>query len=86
MGASRWRLMRLLLMESTLIGLAGGIAGLVIAIWSFDGIHALSPAHSARFQETRLDLVTLGFTTAVTIVCGVLVGIWPAWRFRGWRR
>ena len=80
MGASRWRLMQLLLMESTLIGLAGGIAGLVIAIWSFDGIHALSPAHSARFQETRLDLVTLGFTTAVALVCGVLVGIWPAWR------
>ena len=80
MGASRWRLMRLLLMESTLIGLAGGIAGLVIAVWSFDGIHALSPAHSARFQETRLDLVTLGFTTAVALVCGVLVGIWPAWR------
>ena len=80
LGASRWRLMRLLLIESTLIGLAGGIAGLLIAVWSFDAIHALGPAHSARFQETRLDLVTLGFAAAVAFVCGLLVGIWPAWR------
>jgi putative ABC transport system permease protein len=80
MGASRWRLVRLLLIESTLLALAGAIAGLVIAIWSFDVIHALSPAHASRFQETRLDIATLGFTAAIAIVCGILVGIWPAWR------
>src|SRR5207342_306069 len=58
MGASRWRLVRLFLIESTLLALIGAVAGLVIAIWSFDVIHALSPAHAARFQKTRLDFAT----------------------------
>ncbi len=80
MGASRWRLMRLMLMESAILGMVGGIAGLLIAVWSLDAIHALSPPHAVRFQETRLDFVTLGFAAAIALFCGILVGIWPAWR------
>jgi putative ABC transport system permease protein len=80
MGASRWRLMRLLLIESALLGLIGGAVGLLIAIWSLDAIHALSPPQSLRFQETRIDFLTLGFTTAIALLCGILVGVWPAWR------
>jgi putative ABC transport system permease protein len=80
MGASRWRLVRLLLIESTVLAIAGAVTGLVIAIWSFDAIHALSPAQATRFQETRLDLTTLAFTGGIAVVCGILVGIWPAWR------
>ncbi len=80
LGASRWRLMRLMLIESAILGVIGGIAGLLIAVWSLDAIHALSPPNVARFQETRLDFITLGFTGAVALVCGILVGVWPAWR------
>ena len=80
MGASRWRLMRLMLIESALLGLIGGMAGLLIAVWSLDAIHALSPPNVARFQETRLDILTLAFAAAIAALCGILVGIWPAWR------
>ncbi len=80
MGASRWRLMRLLLIESTLLGLAGGAAGLLIAVWSIDLIHALSPQQVLRFQQTRLDVSTLLFACSVALFSGVLVGVWPAWR------
>lgn len=80
MGASRWRLMRLVLVESAALSLAGGAVGLLIAIWSLDAIHALSPANSLRFQETRIDLLTLGFTTAIALLSGIFVGVWPAWR------
>ncbi len=80
MGASRWRLMRLLLIESTVLSVAGGAAGLFIAVWSLDAIQALSPPNALRFQETRLDYFTLGFATAVALLCGILVGVWPAWR------
>lgn len=80
MGASRWRLMRILLVESTLLGVVGGAVGLLIAIWSLDAIHVLSPPQSLRFQETRIDFLTLGFTAAIALVCGILVGVWPAWR------
>ncbi|MEO7724065.1 MAG: ABC transporter permease [Chthoniobacterales bacterium] len=80
MGASRWRLMRLVLVESALLSLVGGAVGLLIAIWSLDAIHALSPADSLRFQETRIDGLTLFFTTVAALFCGILVGVWPAWR------
>ncbi len=80
MGASRWRLMRLVLVESALLSLIGGAVGLLIAIWSLDAIHALSPPNSLRFQETRIDTLTLFFTTATALICGILVGVWPAWR------
>ncbi len=80
MGASRWRLMRLVLVESAVLSLVGGAVGLLIAIWSLDAIHALSPPNSLRFQETRIDLLTLGFTTVIALLCGIFVGVWPAWR------
>ncbi len=80
MGASRWRLMRLVLVESAVLSLAGAAIGLLIAIWSLDAIHALSPPNSLRFQETRIDLATLAFTAAIALLCGILVGVWPAWR------
>lgn len=80
LGASRWRLMRLLLVESTLLGVLGGAAGLLIAVWSIDAIHVLSPHGVLRFQQTRLDLFTLLFATVIALLSGILVGVWPAWR------
>jgi putative ABC transport system permease protein len=80
MGASRWRLMRLVLIESAVLGLVGGTVGLLIAIWSLDAIHALGPPQSLRFQETRIDLLTLGYASAIALLCGIIVGVWPAWR------
>ncbi|HEY3662301.1 MAG TPA: ABC transporter permease [Chthoniobacterales bacterium] len=80
MGASRWRLMRLVLVESAVLSIAGAAVGLLIAIWSLDAIHALSPPNSLRFQETRIDTLTLLFTTGIALLCGILIGVWPAWR------
>jgi putative ABC transport system permease protein len=80
LGASGWRLTRQVLTESAVLALLGALAGVLLAIWSLDAILALSPASVPRFQETRIDLPALGFTIAVAIVSGVLVGIWPAWR------
>jgi putative ABC transport system permease protein len=80
LGASRWQLMRQMLIESILLGIFGALAGMMLAIWSLDAILALSPARVARFQETRIDLVALFFTGAVAFGSGILVGLWPAWR------
>jgi len=80
LGASGWRLTRQVLTESAVLALLGALAGVLLAIWSLDAILALSPATVPRFQETTIDLTALGFTVAVAIISGVLVGIWPAWR------
>ena len=80
LGAGRWRLARQLLTESTLLALLGGAAGIVLAIWSLDGIKALSPAQVPRFQEVRIDPLALMFTASIAIAAGILVGVWPALR------
>ena len=80
LGASGWRLTRQVLTESAVLAVLGALAGVFLAVWSLDAILALSPAHVARFQETRIDITALVFTIVVAILSGVLVGIWPAWR------
>jgi putative ABC transport system permease protein len=80
LGASGWRLTRQILTESAVLALLGALAGIFLAIWSLDAILALSPATVPRFQETHIDFAALGFTVAVALVSGVLVGLWPAWR------
>ncbi len=83
LGAGRWRLVRQTLTESVLLGLLGGAAGVLLAMWVLDGIVALSPAGVPRFHEARLDLAALGFTAAAALLAGVLAGAWPAWRVSG---
>src|SRR5438067_2992130 len=61
LGASRWAIARQLLIESTLIALLGAVAGILLTVWSLDGILALTPANVARFHEARIDLGVLAF-------------------------
>src|SRR5207244_5115589 len=61
LGASRWRLARQLLTESTVLAFVGAVLGVILAIWGLDAILALSPPKVPRFQETRIDLRALFF-------------------------
>jgi putative ABC transport system permease protein len=83
LGAGRWRLMRQMLTESAVLGILGGGLALLLALWAMDAIIALSPANAPRFHQTHLDFAALGFTAAVALGTGLLVGIWPAWRVSG---
>lgn len=80
LGASRGRLARQLLTESLLLGVAGGVAGALLALWSLDAVAALAPADVPRFQEVSLDWPALGFAALAALGSGLLVGVWPAWR------
>ena len=80
LGASRWRLARQLLTESSVLAFLGAALGVMLAIWSLDAILALSPSNVPRFHETHIDLRALLFTAGVALGCGLLVGIWPAWQ------
>src|SRR5438045_785581 len=80
LGAGRWVIARQLLVESTLVAVVGALAGVLLTVWSMDAILALAPATVSRFQETKIDMTVLAFTTAAALLAGLLVGAWPAWR------
>jgi putative ABC transport system permease protein len=78
LGATRGRVIRQLLTESMLLSLAGGAAGLLLAVWSVDLIVKLSPGGVPRLAETSLDARVFLFTLAVSVLTGVLFGLAPA--------
>jgi len=84
LGASRWRLVRQLLVESIMLSTIGAIAGLIIARW---GSRAIVGMLSTRTQIVEVNLAmdwrVFAFATAVGMMTGLLFGVAPA--FRGTR-
>jgi putative ABC transport system permease protein len=80
LGASRWDLARQVLLESGVVALTGGICAVLIAVWSLDAIRSLVPPNVPRFQETNIDGLVLVTTSIISVIAGLLVGVWPALR------
>jgi len=82
LGAGRGRIVRQLLTESILLSLAGGISGLAIGFAGVRALLAISPAGLPRVGENgsalTLDWRVLGFTLAISLLTGVLFGLFPA--------
>jgi predicted permease len=80
LGASRFRMVRQLLTESIILALAGGGGGLLIAVWSLEGLRALSPGNIPRMNEVAIDHRVLTFTFVISLLVGVIFGLVPALR------
>ena len=82
LGASRARLIRQLLTESTILSLAGGALGLLMALWVGDLLMAYYPVLDFMTVEPAYDLSldwrVIGFSLAVSIVTGFIFGMAPA--------
>jgi putative ABC transport system permease protein len=78
-GASRWHIIRQLLIESVILALAGGLLGLCLAAWGRDLLVALSPPGVPRFQNLSLNGWVLVFSLGLSLVTSLLFGLWPAW-------
>ena len=80
LGASRGRLLRQMLSESLLLSLAGGLAGLLVAVVFHRGLLALvvDRIPVPRLDQVALDLEVVAFTMAVALGSGLLFGIVPA--------
>ena len=82
-GASRGRIVRQLLTESVVLALAGGLCGLFLAVWGTTLLVPILPG-SLKYVPLRpleqigIDKPVLLFTSAVTLVSGILFGLAPA--------
>jgi predicted permease len=77
LGAGRGRLLRQLVTESCVLTMLGAAAGLILARVSVAALLAQSPVTFPSFVSPGLDLRVALFTVAVSLVCGLLVGIVP---------
>ena len=84
LGASRWRLVRLLLTESLLLSAIGAGVGLLVARWGSQLLVAqLSTQTNTVFLDLSVDWRVLAFTTGITVITAVLFGVAPAYRAAG---
>lgn len=79
LGASRWRLIRQLLTESLVTSLAGGAAGVLLAVAVVRPLVALAPAgYLPSANEIGLDFRVLAFAFGLAVVTGLVFGLAPA--------
>jgi putative ABC transport system permease protein len=78
LGAPRRRIISQLLAESLLLSCGGGALGVLLARWAIAPVVHLDALHLPRTSEVHLDPLVLAFASAVSILAGVLFGLFPA--------
>ena len=82
LGAGRLRLARQLLLESTLLALVGGTAGLLLANWVIQFVATGLPEYlidaNSRVAQMKIDATALGFTLGLSVLTSLLFGLVPA--------
>jgi putative ABC transport system permease protein len=80
LGAARGRVIRQLLTESVLLAVIGGAIGLALAYWGIGALLSLNEGGIPRSNEIGIDASVLLFTVGVSLLTGVLFGLFPAWQ------
>jgi putative ABC transport system permease protein len=80
LGAGRARLVRLTLMESGVLSLAGGLLGVVFAQVAVRALLQVDPSSIPRSTEIGVDARMLAFAAALSLVSALLFGLVPALR------
>jgi putative ABC transport system permease protein len=80
LGASRGQVMSLALAESTLVAVAGGVLGVVLAGWGTAVLAQLNPADLPRASEVAVDGRALLVSVLLIVFSGPVAGLLPAWQ------
>jgi predicted permease len=80
LGARPSRIARQLLTESVLLALIGGALGLLAAQWGVEGLLSLTGGRIPRSDEIRPDTAVALFTLGLSLLTGILFGLYPALR------
>jgi putative ABC transport system permease protein len=78
LGARRGEIVRQFIAESTVFSLVAGAGGVILAWWSLRGIQVLADSQIPRADEIALDPGVLAFSLVISLVAGLLIGIYPA--------
>jgi predicted permease len=78
LGASRGGIVRLFVLESTLLSLIAGVLGTFLALWALPLVPKLAGQNLALGTPNVLDLPVLAFTLAVSLLTGAAMGAYPA--------
>ena len=79
LGAGRARVAAQVLVESLMLGLAGGVAGVLIATWSVRALVALAPQAARLADVSLLDPRVFAFALAASTLTSAIFGVVPAW-------
>ena len=80
LGASRWRLVRQLLTESLLLGVAGGVGGLLLASVGLEMLKRLRPTDLPWVDAVQLDPGIVAFALGTSLLAALVYGVAPALR------
>jgi putative ABC transport system permease protein len=78
LGASRIRMIRQALTESVILSVFGGALGVLAAAAGISSLHALGPLNIPRLAESNISPAVLAFTICVSMLTGILFGLFPA--------
>jgi putative ABC transport system permease protein len=79
LGASRWRLMRQLLIECLALALAGGAAGLLLGLWVIDWLGRWDAIELPDFVRLELNPLVLAVALLLSLLTALLCALLPAW-------
>ena len=82
LGAGQPRLVRQLLVESAIVGLSGGAAGLGLTVALLHVLPSVLPADFPRMDAVTIDMRVLAVAVALSLVTSVACGLIPAWHLR----
>jgi len=83
LGAGWWQIARELLLESLVLGVAGGTAGAGLALAAIRLLQFLHPANLPRLEQISMDAGSILFTFCISVFAGLLFGLIPAVRYAG---
>ena len=80
MGASRGRLVRQMLVESLLLGGAGGLLGTLLALWGIDAVVSSFPEELPFWLSFDIDWRVAGFIVLLSVTTSIAFGLLPAFK------
>src|SRR4026209_1605534 len=79
-GGQRSSIVRLFVLESTLVSVIAGIAGVCLALWTVSVVPQMAGQNVPLESGVSLHLPVLAFTLALSLITGLLMGLYPAWQ------